>query len=182
VSRRDSCVRQKEGLFAKTPSRTGIKRLSTTIMTCTLPYHGHFNGGEHLFAIRVYFEDTDFSGVVYHARYLHFCERARSDMLSCVGIGQRAAHEAGEGAYAVTQMALKFKRPAHFDDALLVTSKVTAIRAASVDIHQQVSRNHELLFTAHVTAAFVAPDGKPKRQPTDWVAAFKTLLPIDTNR
>jgi acyl-CoA thioester hydrolase len=165
----------------KTPSRAGIKRLSTTIMTSTLPYHGHFNGSDHLFAIRVYFEDTDFSGVVYHARYLHFCERARSDMLSCAGIGQRAAHEAGEGAYAVTQMELKFKRPAHFDDALLVTSTVTAVRAASVDIHQRISRHDELLFTAQVTAAFVAPDGKPKRQPKDWIAAFKALLPADTN-
>lgn len=150
-------------------------------MNALLPYSGHFDGPRHQFAIRVYFEDTDFSGVVYHARYLHFCERARSDMLTCAGIGQRAAHEAGEGEYAVTQMELKFKRPAHFDDAILVTSIVTAVRAASVDIHQTVSRNDELLFTAAVTAAFVAPDGRPKRQPKDWVTAFKSLLPTEPN-
>jgi acyl-CoA thioester hydrolase len=154
-------------------------------MISTLPYQGHFvetgQGPAHIFAIRVYFEDTDFSGVVYHARYLHFCERARSDMLSRADIGQRAAHEAGEGAYAVTQMQLKFKRPARFDDALLVTSTVTAVRAASLDIHQRVSRNDELLFTADVSAAFVAPNGKPKRQNKDWIAAFKALLPHAIN-
>jgi tRNA-binding EMAP/Myf-like protein len=58
-------------------------------MTVPTPYQGHFDGARHLFAVRVYFEDTDFSGVVYHARYLHFMERARSDMLACVGIDQR---------------------------------------------------------------------------------------------
>jgi acyl-CoA thioester hydrolase len=149
-------------------------------MTSTQPYQGHFNGNEHLFAIRVYFEDTDFSGVVYHARYLHFCERARSDMLSCAGIGQRAAFEAGEGTYAVTQMALKFKRPARFDDALLVTSTVTAVRGASVDIHQRVSRDDELLYTADVTAAFVSADGRARRQPKNWIELFTAMLPSQT--
>ncbi len=140
------------------------------------PYHGHFDGHEHLFAVRVYFEDTDFSGVVYHARYLHFMERARSDMLACVGIDQRAVHEAGEGAYAVTQIALKYKKPAHFDDALVVTSTVQAVRAASCDIHQTVSRDGQLLLDAQVTAAFVAPDGRPRRQPKHWVAAFQSII------
>jgi acyl-CoA thioester hydrolase len=140
------------------------------------PYHGHFEAHEHLFAVRVYFEDTDFSGVVYHARYLHFMERARSDMLACVGIDQRAVHEAGEGAYAVTQIALKYKKPAHFDDALLVTSTVEAVRAASCDIHQRVSRDGQLLLDAQVTAAFVAPDGRPRRQPKHWVAAFQSII------
>ena len=57
------------------------------------PYQGHFDGTRHYFAVRVYFEDTDFSGVVYHSRYLHFMERARSDMLSVAGIGQREAYD-----------------------------------------------------------------------------------------
>ncbi len=145
-------------------------------MNATFPYQGHFNGHQHLFAVRVYFEDTDFSGVVYHARYLHFMERARSDMLARAGIGQRAAYEAGEGAYAVTQMELKFKRPAHFDDALLVTSTVDAIRGASVDIRQIISRDAEILLTADVTAAFVTSDGRARRQPKSWVAAFQAIM------
>jgi len=145
-------------------------------MKLTQPYQGHFNGKNHLFAVRVYFEDTDFSGVVYHARYLHFMERARSDMLARVGIDQRSVHDAGEGAYAVTAMDLKFKQAARFDDALLVTSTVEKIRGASVDIHQTVSRDDDMLFTANVTAAFVSPDGRPRRQPKSWIAAFETIL------
>jgi acyl-CoA thioester hydrolase len=149
-------------------------------MTSTLPYpqpyQGHFDGSLHQFAVRVYFEDTDFSGVVYHARYLHFMERARSDMLARAGIDQRAAHEGAEGAYAVTAMDLRFKQAARFDDALLVTSTVEKIRGASVDIHQTVSRDAETLLTANVTAAFVSPEGRAKRQPKAWVAAFATIL------
>ena len=145
------------------------------------PYQGHFaisedGGHQHQFAVRVYFEDTDFSGVVYHARYLHFMERARSDMLARLGIDQREAHEGGQGAYAVTQIEMKFRRPAHFDDALLVTSIVTAIRGASCDIHQTVSRHGQILVEAKVTAAFVAPNGRPARQPVSWVAAFRSVI------
>jgi acyl-CoA thioester hydrolase len=145
-------------------------------MTIPTPYQGHFDGTKHLFAVRVYFEDTDFSGVVYHARYLHFMERARSDMLACVGIDQRTVHAAGQGAYAVTQMHIKYRRPAHFDDALLVISTVEAVRAASCDIHQTVMRGDDILTEAQVTAAFVSPDGKPRRQPAHWVAAFQLII------
>ena len=145
-------------------------------MTVPTPYQGHFDGARHLFAVRVYFEDTDFSGVVYHARYLHFMERARSDMLACVGIDQRTLHAAGQGAYAVTQMHIKYRRPAHFDDALLVISTVEAVRAASCDIHQTVMRGDDILTEAQVTAAFVSPDGKPRRQPAHWVAAFQLII------
>ena len=145
-------------------------------MTVPTPYQGHFDGARHLFAVRVYFEDTDFSGVVYHARYLHFMERARSDMLACVGIDQRTVHAAGQGAYAVTQMLIKYRRPAHFDDALVVISTVEAVRAASCDIHQTVMRGDEILTEAQVTAAFVSPDGRPRRQPAQWVAAFQPII------
>jgi acyl-CoA thioester hydrolase len=148
----------------------------TSSLLNTQPYQGHFDGNRHQFAVRVYFEDTDFSGVVYYARYLHFMERARSDMLARVGIEQRSAHQEGSGAYAVTAMDLKFKRPAHFDDALLLTSTVQSVRGASVDIYQTVSRGTETLVSAHVTAAFVAPNGRPARQPKDWIAAFQAIM------
>lgn len=151
-------------------------------MPAEQPYQGHFDGTAHKFAVRVYFEDTDFSGIVYHARYLHFMERARSDMLARVGIGQRAAFEAGDGTYAITAMNLKFRAPARFDDALLVTSTVEAIRGASVDIHQSVSRDGQILITAEVVAAFVAPNGRPARQPKSWVAAFRTILNTHNNQ
>jgi acyl-CoA thioester hydrolase len=149
-------------------------------MIAPQPYQGHFantpdGGTRHQFAVRVYFEDTDFSGVVYHARYLHFMERARSDMLARADIDQRSAHDAGEGAYAVTQMVLKFQKPARFDDALLVTSSVETVRGASVEIHQEISRDGELLLTAEVTAAFVSPQGRARRQPKEWIAAFEAI-------
>jgi acyl-CoA thioester hydrolase len=114
--------------------------------------------------------------VVYHANYLRYMERARSDMLRLVGIDQRAVMEAGEGAYAVSDMAIKFRRPAKLDDALVVVSRLIRIRAAAVHIHQRVMRGPELLAVADVTAALVAPDGRPKRQPARWASAYAGLI------
>lgn len=140
------------------------------------PYRGGFKGTEHHFALTVYFEDTDLSGIVYHANYLRFFERARSDMLRAVGIDQRAAQEEGLGAYAVTEMDIKWKAPAKLDDELLVLSKVTKIRAASCFIHQRVMRGSELLADATVTAALLSPEGRPRRQPAEWIDKFKAIL------
>ena len=140
------------------------------------PIEGRFDGREHRFPVRVYFEDTDLSGVVYHANYLRYMERARSDMLRLAGIDQRAAMEAGEGAYAVSEMAINFRRPAKLDDALMVVSRLTKVRAAAVHIHQRVMRGPELLAEAEVVAALVAPDGRPRRQPAAWTAAYQRLV------
>ena len=127
--------------------------------------------------MRVYFEDTDFSGVVYHANYLRYFERARSDMLRVAGIDQAAAHAAGTGVYAVAAMDLKFRAPARFDDALLIRSRVTGVRGASCDIGQRAFQGKRLLCEAKVTAAFLSPLGRPARQPKDWLAIFKSLMP-----
>ena len=140
------------------------------------PIEGRFDGREHRFPVRVYFEDTDLSGVVYHANYLRFMERARSDMLRLAGIDQRAAMEAGEGAYAVSELAIKYRRPAKLDDALTVISRLTQVRAAAVHIHQRVMRGPELLAEANVVAALVAPDGRPKRQPAAWAVTYQRLV------
>jgi acyl-CoA thioester hydrolase len=142
------------------------------------PYAGGFAGGVHHFALRVYFEDTDLTGIVYHANYLRYMERARSDMLRAAGIDQRAAHEAGEGAYAVAEMAIRYRRPARLDDALVVHSRVTAVRAASCLIHQRVIRGDEVVAEADVTAAFLSPGGRPRRQPRAWVEAFERLREV----
>ena len=146
-------------------------------MTSTLPYSGHFAGREHRFAVRVYFEDTDFSGVVYHASYLRFMERARSDMLTCAGIIQSEAYAAGDGVYAVAELTIKYLRPARFDDALLIVSTIEQVRAASCLIHQRVMCGDELLTQATVLAAFLSPEGRPRRQPADWIQKFTPLLP-----
>lgn len=140
------------------------------------PVEGRFDGTTHRFPVRVYFEDTDLSGVVYHANYLRFMERARSDMLRLAGIDQRAAHDAGEGAYAVASLAIRYAAPARLDDALVVETKVTEVRAAAVSIHQRVMRGAILLAEADVVAALVAPSGRPRRQPSAWIDRFNSLL------
>ena len=145
-----------------------------------LPYEGAFVGREHRFALRVYFEDTDLTGIVYHANYLRYMERARSDMLRAAGIDQRAAHEAGEGAYAVSELAIRYRRPAKLEDALVVASRVTDVRAASCRIQQRVIRDGETLAQADVTAAFLDPGGRPRRQPKAWVETFRGLIVAET--
>lgn len=139
------------------------------------PYRGGFVGKEHRFALTVYFEDTDTAGIVYYANYLKFMERARSDMLRAVGIDQRATKEAGGGVYAVAEVNIRYLRPARLGDDLVVVSTVEAIRAASVTIHQRVMRGPEQLSDARVTAAFLDPQNRPKRQPRAWVEKFKSI-------
>ena len=139
------------------------------------PHEGRFVGNEHRYPVRVYFEDTDVAGIVYYANYLRFMERARSEMLRAVGIGQRETLEGGEGVYAVAEVAIKYRRPAKLDDALIVSSRVREVRAASCVIHQRVMRGEEVLADAFVTAAFLSPEGRPKRQPREWVAKFERL-------
>jgi acyl-CoA thioester hydrolase len=133
-------------------------------------------GTTHLFPLRVYFEDTDVAGIVYYANYLRFIERARSDLLRLVGVDQRNALEGGEGVYAVAEISVKYRAPAKLGDDLVVVTEIEAVRAASVLIHQRVMRADQLLADARVTAAFLTPDGRPRRQPSEWVEAFERLL------
>ena len=139
------------------------------------PATGRFEGSEHRFPLRVYFEDTDLTGVVYHANYLRYMERARSDMLACAGIDQRAAFAAGEGAYAIVDLAIRYRAPARLEDALLVRSHVAEARPARVTIQQSVMRGPLLLAQAHVTAALVGADGRPRRQPAAWLDIYRRL-------
>ncbi len=140
------------------------------------PTTGRFVGIEHHFPLRVYFEDTDLSGLVYHANYLRYMERARSDMLAAVGVDQRGAFESGEGVYAVAGLSIRYRTPARLSDDLVVISRLFRIRAASVDIHQRVMRSETIVTEAEVEAAFIAPNGRPRRQPAAWVEAFAPLL------
>lgn len=139
------------------------------------PYRGGFAGPEHRFALTVYFEDTDTFGIVYYANYLKFMERARSDMLRAAGIDQAAELAASGSAYAVAEVTLRYLRPARLGDDLVVVSTIDAVRAASVDIHQRVMRGTETLTDGRVTAAFLAADGRPQRQPKPWVERFRSI-------
>lgn len=144
--------------------------------TTDLPASGRFVGREHRFPVRVYFEDTDLSGIVYHANYLRYMERARSDMLRVVGIDQRRTQEAGDGVYAVADLSIRYRRPARLDDDLLVLTRVLKITAPAVRIHQRVMRGTDILTDAEVLAAFLSPDGRPRRQPRAWLDLFEPLV------
>ena len=140
-----------------------------------IPYRGGFVGNEHHFALTVYFEDTDAYGIVYYANYLKFMERARSDFIRAVGVDQAEELRRSGSAYAVVEVDIKYRRPARLGDDLQVVSTVEQVRASSVDIHQRVMRWDELLTDARVTAAFLDGQGRPRRQPKDWVEKFNAI-------
>ncbi len=142
-----------------------------------LPASGKLDAGVHRLGVRVYFEDTDLSGIVYHANYLRFMERGRSDLLRVLGIAQREAYEAGEGVYAVADLSIRYLRPAKLDDALVVETRCTALGGASVTMQQRILRGDELLIDATVRAGFLTPGGRPRRQPDEWVTKFRSMLP-----
>jgi acyl-CoA thioester hydrolase len=123
----------------------------------------------HTFPIRVYFEDTDFTGIVYHANYLRFIERARTEMLRELGFHQGAIHSGDTGEalfFVVARMQIEFLRPARMDDLLTVATRPLKISAAVIELEQIVRREDEILFTAKVLIAALA-DGKPRRLPPE---------------
>ncbi len=144
--------------------------------TLDQPYRGGFAGAEHRFALTVYFEDTDAYGIVYYANYLRFMERARSDMIRAVGVDQVAELQRSGSAYAVVEVDIRYRRPGRLGDDLVVVSTVGAVHAASVHIQQRVMRGTELLTDARVVAAFLDGEGRPKRQPKDWVERFRDIV------
>ena len=119
----------------------------------------------HVFQARVYWEDTDGAGIVYYANYFKFAERARTEMLRAAGIEQRRVLDETGVAFAVRRCACEYLRPARLDDALAVVSRVTEARGASLDMHQQIRRDHETLAELDVTIVCVARDGRPARLP-----------------
>ena len=139
------------------------------------PATGRFDGGVHRFAATAYFEDTDLTGVVYHANYLRYMERARSDMLRVVGIDQLAQLNAGAGYWAVADLAIRYAHPARLGDALIVASRVVRVRAAATVMRQTILCDGALLTDATVTAAWLDARGRPQRQPRDWAARFEAL-------
>jgi acyl-CoA thioester hydrolase len=137
---------------------------------------GRISNGLHLLAQRVFYEDTDFSGFVYHANYLKFCERGRSDMLRVLDIDQGALKAAGL-MFVVRRMACEFLRPARFDDVISIETRPMAMAGARFELSQRVLRGDEVLFTADVKVALIDGAGRPKRMPQDMAAKFQVLAP-----
>jgi acyl-CoA thioester hydrolase len=146
-----------------------------TSFSLDMPYRGGFVGDEHRFALTVYFEDTDAYGIVYYANYLKFMERARSDFIRAVGVDQAAELRSSGSAYAVVEVDIKYRRPARLGDDVVVVSTIDEVRASSVLIQQRVMRGKEQLTDARVTAAFLDGQGRPRRQPREWVEKFNAI-------
>ena len=134
---------------------------------------GIISDGLHRQQVRVYYEDTDFSGVVYHASYLRFMERGRTNYLRLIGADHRALFEQAEKespgfAFVVRHMSIDFRKPAHMDDVLDILTAPEEVKGASITLHQKVMCGGDLIVEAHVQVAFVSggrarPIPKPLR-------------------
>jgi acyl-CoA thioester hydrolase len=127
----------------------------------TIPFDGEIRDGRHIFIVRVYYEDTDFTGIVYHANYLRYMERARTNYLRLIGADHRALFEAAEReapgfAFVVRSMTLDYLRPARMDDVLEVVTEPEVVKGASITLRQRVLRREELLVDATVRFALIS--------------------------
>lgn len=134
---------------------------------------GKLVGSVHVLPVRVYYEDTDAGGVVYHANYLRYCERGRSDFLRLLGINQALM---ADTIFVVRRMACEFIRPARLDDLLEVDTRFVACAGARLELAQTVRRGEDLLFAAEVTAALIDRAGRPRRLPPAMARAFADLV------
>jgi len=152
-----------------------------TVMTEQWPdIAGRIENGVHRLAVRVYYEDTDFSGAVYHANYLKFCERARSDCLRLAGIHHHELHRQDTEArlgFVVRRMTCDFLRPARIDDLLVVETRFLEMAGARLELEQSVKRGEAILFHAIVTVVLVDSSGKPRRLPKEMAMILERLTP-----
>jgi acyl-CoA thioester hydrolase len=138
------------------------------------PLSGEILEGMHVLHQRVYYEDTDFSGLVYHARYLHFLERGRTDYLRCLGVEQsRLINLDEEGlVFVVHRMEVDFRAPARMDDVLRVETVTEKAGGAKMVLRQRVMREARLLIEARVVIAVVNRHGRPRRLPEGLAQQF----------
>lgn len=144
------------------------------VETRSISICGEIVEGEHHLTQRVYYEDTDFSGAVYHARYLHFMERARTDYLRCLGVEQSTLFETSdEGlAFMVHRMEIDFKAPARMDDIVTILTRTEKAGGAKMILQQEICRGVQLLISAKVVIAVVNRNGRPRRLPEDLAKQF----------
>jgi acyl-CoA thioester hydrolase len=140
----------------------------------------------HRLGVRVYYEDTDFSGVVYHASYLRFMERGRSDFMRMTGLDHRDLYEPRAGpdgmdegglAFAVRKLTIEFSAAATIDDVLDVYTVMAEMRGASMTLHQRVMKGEALIVSAVVKVALVHSDGRPRRMPLWLRQVFAAYAP-----
>lgn len=142
----------------------------------TIAFCGKIDNGVHHLMVRVYYADTDFSGVVYHGRYLEFFERGRTEFLRLSDIHHHIMAEAGPNeavAWIVRRMSLDFIKPAKIDDALCIETSIAHVSAARIKMHQRILRGDQLLVEAQVEAAIINANGRPRRLPLVWIERFE---------
>lgn len=141
---------------------------------------GELRDGRHTLVVRVYYEDTDFTGIVYHANYLRYMERGRTNYLRLLGADHRALFEQAQDeapgfAFVVRSMTLDFLKPARMDDILEVLTVPDEVKGASIALHQKVMRGEETLVEARVRVAFIS-GGRAKPIPKSLRIAMKADL------
>lgn len=151
-----------------------------------MPTVGTLKDGRHHLPVRVYYEDTDFGGIVYHANFLKFAERGRTEFLRCLGIDQTALKEETGVVFAARRLTIDFEAPARMDDALVVTTVVGEVTGATLTLMQQIARippdaadlppSGHVLATVSVMLACVNASGRPVRLPTDIRRSFTACL------
>jgi acyl-CoA thioester hydrolase len=129
------------------------------------PGSGSLEAGIHRFPVRVYYEDTDAGGIVYHANYLRFAERGRTEFLRVLGMSHSATMAAEGLFWAVKSCAVEYVRPARLDEALEVVTEIDDIRGASLRLRQDIERNGDLLAALRLRLACMTADGRPARLP-----------------
>jgi len=138
---------------------------------------GEFRGKTHILPIRIYYEDTDLSGVVYHANYLRFMERGRSEYFRCAGITRLAQLEDPQPtAWTLKKASLEYHRPARLDELVEVHTRCTGLTGARMTASQSIHRNGTLLVQGQVEACIITLSGKPRRIPEDIRAKLAPLL------
>jgi acyl-CoA thioester hydrolase len=138
---------------------------------------GFFRGSEHILPVRVYYEDTDFSGVVYHGAYVRFMERGRSDFLRLIGISHRDLLALDEPiAFTIQRLEIDFYKPARIDDALEVRTAYTRATGARIEARQDIWRGGEQLTTGRVHAACINLEGRARRLPPSVRAALASRI------
>ncbi len=146
------------------------------------PSAGRFEGRRHLLPVRVYYEDTDFSGLVYHANYLRFFERGRSDFLRLAGIHHNELLAGAEPlAFAVNKISVEFHKPARIDDALMVNTGFETMRGPRIFIAQKLVAGGETLVTAAVQVCCISLTGRPRKPPALLLERLKPFLEPSTS-
>jgi len=145
-----------------------------------LPATGCYRDGGYHFPVRVYYEDTDAGGIVYHAGYLKFAERARTEFMRSLGWAHdRLIAELGV-IWVVRRLLIEYRRPARLDDCLLVITTCDSLQGASIDIRQRIWRGDVELTELQLQIALLTPEGRPARVPTILASALNPFLPQRT--